>query len=165
MKIISVGSYQPRDRNTRNRTDLLLRPKATENWTTLETRQEMHRPHLVPLSVPLLGLCLKVVTLLLPNGSYTRELPSVRHVMNSMETLEKTKNTVQVKRREYIIGPTSTPFFYVRPWNVTNVLYEPLRRPDLTLLLLLLFLHDFRSVVRLFRKFGPPSTKYIRRKK
>ena len=75
----------------------------------------MYRPHMFPLPFPLWGLCLKVVTLLLPNGSYTRELPSVRHVMNSMETLEKTKNTVQVKRREYIIGPTSTPFFYVRP--------------------------------------------------
>ena len=51
---ISVGSYQPRDRNTRNWTDLRLRPKATGNWTTLETRQEMYRPHLVPLPCPLL---------------------------------------------------------------------------------------------------------------
>ena len=30
-EIISVGSYKPRDRNTRNRTDLPLRPKATGN--------------------------------------------------------------------------------------------------------------------------------------
>ena len=80
-----VPWYQPRDRNTRNRTDLPMRPKATGNQTALETCQDMYRPHLVPLPLPLLDLCLKVVPLLLPTGSSTRKVPSVRHVMNSME--------------------------------------------------------------------------------
>ena len=39
---ISVSSYQPRHRNTRNRTDLALRPKATGNNTTLVARQDMY---------------------------------------------------------------------------------------------------------------------------
>ena len=38
----SVSSYQPRHRNTRNKTDLALRPKATGNNTTLLARQEMY---------------------------------------------------------------------------------------------------------------------------
>ena len=48
---VSASSYQPRQhRNTRNRTDLALRPKATGNNTTLlVTRQEMyHRIALMP---------------------------------------------------------------------------------------------------------------------
>ena len=40
---ISASSYQPRHRNTRNRTDLALRPKATGNDTTLLiVAQEMY---------------------------------------------------------------------------------------------------------------------------
>ena len=40
---ISASSYQPRHQNTRNKSDLALRPKATDN-TTLVARQEMcHR--------------------------------------------------------------------------------------------------------------------------
>ena len=38
---ISASSYQPQHRNTRNRTDLALRPKATGN-NTLVARQEMY---------------------------------------------------------------------------------------------------------------------------
>ena len=83
----SVGSYQPRDRNTRNRTDLPLRLRATGNETTLETRQDTYRHGLFPLSFPLLCLCLKVVPLLLPTGSSTRKVPSFRHVINSMKDL------------------------------------------------------------------------------
>ena len=49
----------------------------------------MYHPHLVPLPFPLLGLCLKVVPLLLPTGSSTRKVPSVRHVINSMKNLKK----------------------------------------------------------------------------
>ena len=115
---ISVGSYQPRDRNTRtdtiDKTDLLLRLKATGNQTTLETRHEKYHPHLVPLPCPLLfplyGLhawrwcrCCDLRT-----GSSTRKVPSVRHVMNSIKTL---KNKVQIKRRKFIPRQNSTPFF------------------------------------------------------
>ena len=39
--IIAVGSYQPRCRNTRNRTDLPLRPKASGNYATLQTCQDV----------------------------------------------------------------------------------------------------------------------------
>ena len=47
----------------------------------------MYRPHLVPLSFSLLGLCLRVVPLLLPTGSSTQKVSSVWHVMNSMENV------------------------------------------------------------------------------
>ena len=40
--VISACSYQLRDRRTRNRTDLALRPKATGNNTTPEALQEMY---------------------------------------------------------------------------------------------------------------------------
>ena len=39
---IYASSYQPRHRNTRERTDLALRSKSTGNNTTLVARQEMH---------------------------------------------------------------------------------------------------------------------------
>ena len=45
--------------------------------TTLETRQEMYRPRVVPRPFLLLGLCLKAVSLLLPTGSSTRKVLSV----------------------------------------------------------------------------------------
>ena len=45
--------------------------------------------------------------------------------------------------------------------NVANVVYEPWRRPDLTIF----FLHGLWSVIRLFGKFGPHKTKNIRQKK
>ena len=39
---VSASSHQPRHRNTKNRTDLALRPKATGNNTTLVARQDMY---------------------------------------------------------------------------------------------------------------------------
>ena len=64
-------------------------PKATGKYTTLGTRQDMYRPHVVPLPFPLLGLCLTAVPLLLPTGSSARKTPSGRHVINSMRTIKK----------------------------------------------------------------------------
>ena len=91
-EIISAGSYQPRDRNTRNRTNLPLRPEASgkSDYTRTMSRDvSPYSPHVVPLPFSLLGLCLKVVSLLLPTGSSTRKVPSVRRVMNSMKNLKK----------------------------------------------------------------------------
>ena len=66
----------------------------------MPTREEMYRSHLVPLPFHLLGLCLKVVQLLLPTGSSTREVPSVHDkvVCNEFEDKPE-KNRVQVKQR------------------------------------------------------------------
>ena len=59
-----------RDENSRNRTDLPLRPQTTGlDCTTRSTSRDVYRPHLVPLPFPLLDLRLKVVPLLLPIGS------------------------------------------------------------------------------------------------
>ena len=93
----------------------------------------MYRPHPVAPPFPLMGLCLKVVPLLLPRGSSTRKVLIARHVMNSMKKHEKDR--VQVKR--FIPRPSSTPFYQVRLlWNVAHFFYEPIRRPDLTFLYL-----------------------------
>ena len=69
-EIIYVRSYRPRDRKTRNNTDLPLRLKAAGKYTTPETCQDMYRPHLVSLPLPLLGLCLTVMPLVLPTGKF-----------------------------------------------------------------------------------------------
>ena len=75
----------------------------------------MYRPHLAPLPFPLLGLCLKVVPLLLPTGSSTPKVPRV-HDKVACDELDETptKNRVQVKRRNFIPRPNSTPVFCVR---------------------------------------------------
>ena len=43
----------------------------------------------------------------------------------------------KLKRRKTIPRPKSTSFFRVRPWNFAHVLYDRLRRPDLTFIFLL----------------------------
>ena len=92
-----------KDRNKSNRTDLLLRPKATIleiRLRTLEKRQELYRPHLVPLPLPLLSLCLKVVPLrccYLLVALSEGHLASGMYVMKSMKKLRQ--NGVQVQRR------------------------------------------------------------------
>ena len=102
---ISVGSYQPRDRNTKtnttDRTDLPLRPKATGNETTTYTRNTSREVSpssrsfaLSPLVSPLGPTRLKVVLVLLPTRYVTvalprtRKVPSIRHVMNSIKNLK-----------------------------------------------------------------------------
>ena len=105
-----------------------MRPKATGNQATLETRQEMYRPHLVPLPFPLLGLCLKVVPLLLLTGSLTRKVPGVRHVTNSMKNLKQ----IGFKLSWYIIfvRSTRTSFIflfipYIIPWYASDFVLMP----------------------------------------
>ena len=84
-----------KDWNTSNRTDLPLRPKATKleiRLRTLEKRQELYRPHLVPLPFPLLSLCLKVVPLrccYLLVALRERHLASDMYVMKSMKKLKQ----------------------------------------------------------------------------
>ena len=157
-EIISVRSYQPRDRNTRNRTDLPLRPKITGNQTTLEDVKR-YRPHLVPLPFPLVGLWLKVVLLLLPTGSSTRKVPSVRHVMNSMKNLRK----IGFKLNDEKLFPGQIPR------RILKSECEVLRTSSMSLHEDLTERfgggHEFWPVITLFGKFGPLLTKYIRRKK
>ena len=90
-----------------------------------------------------------------PNGhvcSSTRKVPSVGHVMNSMKNLEK----MGFKSNDGNVFPGWIPrrFFKVRLWNVANVSYKPLGRPDLTYIYI--FLLDFWWVIWLFAKSGPP---------
>ena len=117
---ISASLYQPRHRNTRNRTDIALRPKATGSNTTLCTSRDVspYCLNVVPLPFPLLGLCLKVVPLLSPTGIYnTRKVRSVQHAYDEFD--EKTKNSnyliwlklndgnlfpVRIPRRVFISG-------------------------------------------------------------
>ena len=91
----------------------------------------MYRPHLVSLPFPLVRWWLKVVPLLVPIGSYTRKVASVRHVMNWM----KTSFFKRFKSNDENSFPGQIPRrFQVRLQNVAklNVLHEPFRRPDLT---------------------------------
>ena len=90
----SVGSYQPRHRNTRNRTDLALRPKATGNNTTLVALSRdvsPHRLHVVPLPFPLLGICFWRwcrCCHLLVSTIRVRYVASGMYVMNSTKNLK-----------------------------------------------------------------------------
>ena len=116
---ISASSYQPRHRNTRNRTDLALRPKATGNNTTLVGSMSRdvspYRPHVVPLPFPLLGLCLKVVPLLSPTGiCNTRKVRCVRRVCDEFDEKPKNSNRVQVKRRKFFPRPNYTRVFLIQ---------------------------------------------------
>ena len=49
----------------------------------------MYRPHLVPLPLPILGLCLKMVPSMLPTGSSTRKVLSVNDKVACDEFDEK----------------------------------------------------------------------------
>ena len=127
---ISASSYQPRHRDTRNRTDLALRPEATENNTALVARQEMH--HRIAL---MSFLCR------FPSWAYAwrrcrcchllASIIRVRWVASGMYVMSSTKKLKTVigfklnKRRKFVPRPNSTPCFYFMPLgNVANALYK-----------------------------------------
>ena len=72
-----------------------LEPKTTKIQSTLETRQEMYRPNLVPLPwpllFPLLGLLLKVRT---GSYQYTCTVPTIRRVMDLIKTFKRQGSTL-----------------------------------------------------------------------
>ena len=121
-EIISAGSYQPRDRNTRNRTNLPLRPEASgkSDYTRTMSRDvSPYSPHVVPLPFSLLGLRLKVVPLFSPTGMYnTREVRSVWHVCDEFDEKPKNNNRIQVKRRKFVPGQIPRRVFNSGRWEM-----------------------------------------------
>ena len=137
-----------KDWNTSNRTDLPLRPEATKleiRLRTLEKRQELYRPPLVPLPFPLLILCLNVVPLRLPTGRSARKAPTLRHVCDEVD--EKTETKMELKFNDESYSPAKFhAVYYARVWKEANAVYDPLRRPDLAFL--------FVFFARLFVSYG-----------
>ena len=88
---ISTSSYQRRQRNTRNRTDLSLRPKATGNNTT-SRGVSSYRPHVVPLPFPLWAYAWRLCRCchLLVSIIRVRYVASGVYVMNSTKNLKTT---------------------------------------------------------------------------
>ena len=65
----------------------------------------MYRPHLVPLLFLHLGLCLKVVPLLLPTGRSTRKVPSVHDKVACMMNSMKNKTKIRFKLNDGNLFP------------------------------------------------------------
>ena len=102
---ISASSNQPRHQNTRNRTDLALRPKATGNNATLVARQEMcHRR--------LCCCCHRLVSIIL-----VRYVASGMYVVNSTKSL-KTIPGFKVKDGNLFPGQIPRRVFSSGRWEM-----------------------------------------------
>ena len=117
----------------------------------------MYRPHLVSLPFPLVRWWLKAVPLLVPIGSFTCKVASVRHVMNWMKTSffkwfksnDGNSFPGQIARRFFkldckISKVKRLPWTFAKTWPNDFFLF---------------FLHGCWSVIRICGKFGPSYTK------